>query len=129
MPNRSNAGSHDWSDLSAGMKAHYTNQGITAATYNRWWRMPQIDRTNLTIEAKEHGYQNGLNFLAVQAQVRRTTGKTITPRTDPREAARKMIKGTKGKESKRQRNLVPKLFDFSDFETYSHEAWTNFLSP
>lgn len=127
MPNhRSNAGSHDWAELSPGMKRHYANQGVTAATYNKWWRMPQTDRTQLSIKARESGYRDGLNFLAVQAQVRRSAKKTITPRTEPREAARQIITGTKGAEGKRQRSLVPKLFDFSEFERVD---WVEFMSP
>lgn len=126
MPKSRSAGSHDWGELSPGMKRHYANEGITAGTYNRWWRMPQIDRTELSIEARRHGYSDGLNFLAVQAQVRRTTGRSITPRTAPREAAVKMIRGTKGSEGKRQRGFVAKLFDFSEFD---HVEWTEFMSP
>lgn len=116
--------SHDWAELSAGMKRHYTDQGVTAGTYNRWWRMPQTERTELTVKAKAAGYDSGLRFLGVQAQVRGSTGKTITPRTTPRKAAAMIVKG-QGRKSRR-RKLVPKLFDFGEFD---HDAWTEFMSP
>lgn len=114
----------DWGDLSAGMKEHYRNEGVTAGTYNRWWRMPQTERTELTVKAKAAGYDSGLRFLGVQAQVRATTGKTITPRTEPRKAAAMILRG-EGKKSRR-RAMVPKLFDFSEFD---HVEWTEFMSP
>lgn len=116
----------DWGDLSPGMKSMYTSEGVTAGTYNRWWRMEQIERTNLTVQAKANGYESGLKFLATQAQVRRSTGRTITSRTAPKEAARQIIRGKKGSEGKRQRGLVARLFDFSEFD---HAEWTEFMSP
>ena len=123
MPSRTR---HDWADLSPGMKNYYKGEGIQAGTYNKWWSMPQTDRTQLTVEAKAHGYESGLKFLATQAQVRRTTGRTITVSTTPREAARRMIRGTKGTEGKRQRRLVAQLFDFSEFDQLE---WSEFMSP
>jgi len=116
--------SHDWADLSAGMKSHYQSEGVTAGTYNKWWRMEQTERTQLTVKAKAAGYDSGLRFLGVQAQVRASTGKTITPRTEPRKAARMIITG-QGKKSRR-RAMVPKLFDFSESD---HDQWTEFMSP
>jgi len=118
--------SHDWGELSPGMKRMYAAEGVTAGTYNRWWRMDQSDRTQLTVRAKANGYDSGLKFMAAQAQVRRSTGKTITPATSPREAARQIIRGKRGTEGKRQRNLVSKLFDLSLAE---HEVWVEFMSP
>lgn len=124
----SRSGQHDWADLSEGMKRHYRNQGVGAATYNKWWRMPQIERTNLSIEARQAGYRDGLNFLAVQSAVKNRTPrrKTITTATKPSTAGTMLITGTKGADNERNRKLVAQLFDFSEFERVD---WENFLSP
>jgi hypothetical protein len=116
--------SHDWADLSAGSKNMYRDEGITAQTYNRWWRMEQTERTQLTVKAKASGYDSGLKFLGVQAQVRATTGKTITPRTEPRKAARMIVTGQDKKS--RRRAMIPRLFKFDEA---SHAQWTEFMSP
>lgn len=118
MPN------HDWAELSAGSKKNYTEEGITAQTYNRWWRLSQTERTELNVKAKAAGYDRGLQFLGVRAQVRASAGKTITPRTPPREAARLILKGQPRKS--RRRAMVPRLFEFREFD---HDAWTEFMSP
>jgi len=116
--------SHDWAELSAGSKQMYRDEGITAQTYNRWWRMDQTERTRVNVQAKAAGYDRGLQFLGVQAQVKATTGKTITPRTEPRKAARMIVTG-QGKKSRR-RGMVPRLFNFAEAD---HDQWTEFMSP
>lgn len=117
-----------WSDLSAGLKKHYANQGVTAPTFNKWHRMPQADRTDLSIKARESGYSSGLNFLAVQSAVKTKTPRkrTIKVTTPANQAAVDLITGTKGADNKRNRKLVAQLFDFSEFERVD---WENFLSP
>lgn len=124
----SRSGQHDWSELSDGMKRFYNNQGVGAATYNKWWRMPQLDRTQLSIEARKAGYRDGLNFLAVQSAVKNKTPrkKTIKVTTPANAAAVDLISGTHGADNKRNRKLVSQLFDFSEFDRVD---WENFLSP
>lgn len=122
MPN------HDWGELSFGMKQHYRNQGITAGTYNKWWRIPQAERTQLSVAARSSGYKDGLNFLAVQSAVRTKSAKKkqISVRTTPNAAAVELISGVRGSDNERNRQLVIQLFDFDGFERVD---WENFLSP
>lgn len=115
---------HDWAELGKSSKEYYRAQGIAPATYNKWWSMPQLDRTALTIEAKKSGYKNGMQFLAIQGQVRTRTNKRISVRTTPKEAARKLLQGTGRRDPKRK--VIAKLFDFSEFDRLD---WTSFLSP
>lgn len=121
MPSR---GTSHWGSLPQGAKDFERSRGVTPAVYNRWWNTPQTERSRISREARAAGYDSGLRFYAVQAQVRQHTGKKITPKTPPNKAARMMLKGSK-KES-RTRQMVPKLFDFSEFD---HVEWENFLSP
>lgn len=118
---------HTWADLPEGAKRHYTSEGVTAGPYNRWFSMSQLERTELTRRAHAAGYESGLKFTAVQAQVRQASGERITTRTAPREAARKIIKGAKrstpaGRYRYRQ---ASKLFNM---EEWDHIQWTEFLS-
>ena len=117
---------HDWANLSSGQKKFYTEQGVTAGSYNRWWSQSQLDRTETTKQATKAGYKSGLQFYAVQTQVKTWAGKKIKVTTPPREAARLMVKGTKGSTAKRQRDMTAKLFNLKDF---THVEWENFLSP
>lgn len=119
---------HDWAELSDGMKKYYRNQGLSAATYNKWWRMPQIERTQLSIEARKAGYTDGLNFLAVQSAVKNRTPKrkTIKVTTPANQAAVTLISGSRGTDNQRNRVLVTQLFDFNEFERVD---WESFLSP
>lgn len=119
----SQAGRHDWADESPMMKRYYKERGINAGAFNKWWSMPQLDRTAMTQAAKKSGYESGLQFLAIQGQVRTYTNKRITPATSPREAARKLLRGTGRRDARRR--VLPKLFDFSAFDRL---AWTEFLS-
>jgi hypothetical protein len=121
MPNQ---GRHDWSELGQSSKEYYRGQGIGPAAYNKWWSMPQLERTAITIEAKKSGYKNGMQFVAVQGQVRTRTNKRISVKTPPKEAARKLIQGTARRDPKRA--IVAKLFDFSSFDRLQ---WTSFMSP
>ena len=115
--------SRDWAELSKGAKKFYADQGITAGPYNRWWRQPQLDRTKISKEAQQHGYAGGLQFYAVQAQVRQVTGKKITPRTKAQEAGLQLIRGTGRGDARR--SMAAKLFRFDEF---SRVDWENFLS-
>lgn len=125
MPSRNTS---DWGDLTPAGKQHLRNQGITAGTYNKWWRMPQIERTQLSIEARKAGYKDGLNFLAVQSAVkqRTPTKKTIKVTTPANQAAVSLISGSKGETNAHNRQLATQLFDFEGFERVD---WENFLSP
>lgn len=114
---------HTWSGESSYMKKYYKDKGINAGSYNKWWAMPQEERTALTIAAKKSGYDSGLQFLAIQGQVRTWTNKRITPATTPREAAKKLLRGTGRRDARRK--IIPKLFDFSGFDRLE---WTEFLS-
>ena len=124
----SRSGQHDWSDLSDGMKRYYKNQGVGAATYNKWWRLPQTERTQLSIEARQAGYRDGLNFLAVQSAVKNKAPRkrTIKPTTPSNQAAVDLISGSRGAQNAANRKLVAQLFDFSEFDRVD---WENFLSP
>jgi hypothetical protein len=117
-----------WGELSEGAKKHYTSQGITAPAFNRWHRMSQIERTELSKQAKAGGYDSGLQFTSVQTQVKKQTGKTITPKTKPHEAARKIIAGSKRKtiEGRYQYRIAASLFDMTEWD---HLQWTEFMSP
>jgi hypothetical protein len=117
---------HDWGNLSAGQKKFYTEQGVTAGSYNRWWAQPQLERTQITKAAQASGYKSGLQFYAVQTQVKTWAGKRIKTSTPPREAARLMYVGTKGATARRQRNMTARLFRFDEFDRVD---WENFLSP
>lgn len=122
MPNR------DWGELSVGMKAYYRNKGVSPGTYNKWWRMPQTERTDLTVEAKQSGYDSGLQFLAVQSAVRQrgVRRKNIKVTTKPEQAAEMMISGAKGAQARAARSEVARLFNFDEFDLVE---WENFLSP
>lgn len=117
---------HDWAGLSKGQKNFYTGQGITAGAYNRWWAQPQTERTETTKQAQKAGYQSGLQFYAVQSQIKTWTGKRIKVTTPARDAAKLMFKGTKGATNRRQRSMAAKLFRFDEFDRVD---WENFLSP
>ena len=117
-------GRHDWADESPRMKTYYKERGVGAATFNKWWSMAQSDRTALSTAAKKSGYESGMQFLAIQGQVRTWTNKRINVKTSPRDAARKLLQGTKRRDSRRA--ALPKLFDFAEFDRL---AWSNFLSP
>lgn len=116
-----------WGELTEAGKKFYTSQGVTAGPYNKFFRLSQQERTELTKKAKAAGYDSGLRFTAVQAQVKQATGKTITPRTEPKEAARKIIKGAKRKtpEGRYRYRQAAKLLDMEDWD---HVQWTEFMS-
>jgi len=114
----------DWSELSEGAKKFNRERGINAGTYNKWWGMSQTERTDLTRAAKKSGYDSGLQFLAIQGQVRTWTNKRIQVTTKPQEAARKLLEGTP--RTSKRRAIIPKLFDFAEFDRLE---WTEFLSP
>lgn len=117
-----------WGELDEGSKRYYTDKGITAASFNKWHRMSQIERTELSKQARAHGYESGLQFTAVQTQVKKHTGKTIKPTVDPKEAARRMIAGSKRKtlEGRYRYRQAAKLFDMTEWD---HLQWTEFMSP
>lgn len=116
-----------WSELTEGGKRFYTAQGVTAGPYNKFFAMTQLERTELTQRAKAAGYDSGLQFTAVQSQVRQATGKKITTRTEPREAARKIQKGAKRStpEGRYRYRQVTRLFDMADWD---HLQYTEFMS-
>lgn len=120
--------SRDWAELSPGMKGYYRDRGVSPATYNKWWRMPQTDRTDLTVQAKTSGYESGLQFLAVQSEVRKrgVSRKTLKVTTHANTAAELMITGAKGQQATDARKTVAKLFRFNEFDRVE---WENFLSP
>lgn len=115
---------HDWASLGQSSKDYYRSQGVNPAAYNKWWSMPQLDRTALTVEAKKSGYKNGMQFLVIQGQVRTHTNKRISVKTSPKEAARKLLKGTSRRSKKRR--VIAELFNFSEFDRLD---WTSFMSP
>jgi gamma-glutamylcysteine synthetase len=119
---------YTWSELSQGQKRYYEGRGITAAPYNRWAAMPQAERTVIAQEAKAHGYKDGLQFTAVQAQVKKATGRKIKPDVPPEEAARRLIKGSKRKtiEGRYQYRITARLFDMQQWD---HLQWSDFMSP
>lgn len=116
-----------WAELSDAGKKFYTDQGITAAPYNRWFKMSQTERTDLTRKAQRAGYDSGLKFTAIQSQVRQATGKNITTFTPPNEAARRIIKGAKRStpEGRYRYRQTARLFDMQKWE---HVQWTEFMS-
>jgi hypothetical protein len=127
MANRKPKADRTWGELNADAKRYYTNQGITAAPYNKFFALSQIDRTEMTKRAKAAGYDSGLKFTAVQAQVRQQTGQKITMSMKPSEAARRIQKGAKRStpEGRYRYRQVTRLFDM---EGWDHLQWTNFLS-
>ena len=113
-----------WSDLTAVGKKRHQNKGITPGPYNRWMAMTPKQRKQITEEAKQAGYDSGLIFTTVQAQVRRKTGKRITTKTPANRASTMLLRGTPKKDPLRK--LIPKWFSFREFERVD---WISFLSP
>jgi hypothetical protein len=117
-----------WGELSESSKKHYTSEGITAQSFNRWHRLGQLERTALTKQAQAAGYESGLKFTAIQTQVKKQTGKTITPATPPNVAAQSIVRGSKRKtvEGRYQYRIAANLFNMTEWD---HLQWTDFMSP
>jgi hypothetical protein len=122
-----------WSNESHATQAQLRARGWTPQTFNSWWGLTTADRTDISRRAEDAGYQSGAQFYRARAQVRaNATGRPVPehvpPRSlQPREAARRLIKGSRGRGPRnRNRSLVGQLFPQT--EDFDNLSWTEFMS-
>jgi hypothetical protein len=121
-----------WTNETAASQRALRERGWTPSLFNAWWRKTPADRAEISRRAETAGYNSGAQFFRARAQVRAhaTTGRPISeyapPRSlEPREAARRLIKGSRGRRNS-NRTLVGQLFPQTvEFDNLS---WSQFMS-